>query len=272
MNDSTLVIGIDCATKANKVGIAMGYWDGHRLVVTEARRGDALPDWHVTVAEWIKEASDVLIALDAPLGWPRAMGSALVSHSAGKAISVDANCLFMRETDRIVEMNLHKIVKDKAGNWVRRQALKPLDVGANLIARTAHSALESLDRIAGLVGAGQIPLAKHPGQVRSRRAIEVYPAATLSAHGMPCEQYKKDGQGNRSDVVAWVCDKVEIKESAEGERIKRAICDGDHVLDAAICLVAATDFLTGNVIPQEPDSEKLAEKEGWIWVAPEKGM
>jgi hypothetical protein len=41
--------------------------------------------------------------------------------------------------------------------------------------------------------------------------------------------------------------------------------DNDHLIDAAVCVQAAADFLRGRCQPP-PDLE-LARKEGWIWVA-----
>jgi hypothetical protein len=38
----------------------------------------------------------------------------------------------------------------------------------------------------------------------------------------------------------------------------------DDAFDAALCCVAAADFLLGNVF--EPTDIDLARKEGWIWV------
>ncbi len=38
--------------------------------------------------------------------------------------------------------------------------------------------------------------------------------------------------------------------------------------DAIVCLLAAKDFLDGGAIP--PTDLTIAEKEGWIWVAPRK--
>lgn len=272
MNDSTLIIGIDCATKANKVGIAMGYWDGHRLVVTEAWRGSAAPrgDWQAVVKEWVEEATDVLIALDAPLGWPEAMGASLVHHKAGASITLPPSLnskvepddrMFVRETDLVVRDRIKKITRKKDGS---RQELKPLEVGANLIARTAYSALGFLASLDGI----QLPC--EPGPVSGKRAIEVYPAATLSAHNLPCEKYKRkdkeEHRENRRKVMEWVCGEVEIC-GTQAEKTKTAIQDGDHVLDAVICLLAAADFVTKEVIPPKPEQKPLAKKEGWIWVA-----
>jgi hypothetical protein len=38
-------------------------------------------------------------------------------------------------------------------------------------------------------------------------------------------------------------------------------------LDAAVCLLAAKDFLEGRAMP--PPNRLLAEREGWIWASAE---
>lgn len=265
MNDEIVLIGIDCATKPNKVGVARALFrekDGG-IILTDAWRGNAAPEggnWEAVVEGWVGAAANVLIALDAPLGWPKEMGDVLASHKAGASLGdCSANDMFKRATDRRIEQDIKKIVKRKE-RPATLQPLVPLEVGANLIARTAHSALGSLSRL------GEVSLAWEPGQAQGRRAIEVYPAATLSAYGLPCDKYKKVDQPNRSCVVEWVLDRVDFG-GPKSQQTRRAVSGGDHELDAVICLLAAADFLSRRVVPPQEHERTLAEKEGWIWVA-----
>jgi hypothetical protein len=76
----------------------------------------------------------------------------------------------------------------------RRLRKRPLEVGANLIARTAHSALKLLGEIRERTGLA-IPLAWAPVEALPYRAIEVYPAATRSSGA---------AQGHRERAVDWV--------------------------------------------------------------------
>ena len=39
----------------------------------------------------------------------------------------------------------------------------------------------------------------------------------------------------------------------------------DHALDAVLCLVAAADFLRGDVVQPLPADLASARREGWIW-------
>ena len=81
----------------------------------------------MTVAGWLRAAQmPALLAIDTPLGWPVRLGCALTNHRAGEPIAADADRLFRRDTDRFIKLKLGKT---------------PLDVGADQIARTAHTAL-----------------------------------------------------------------------------------------------------------------------------------
>lgn len=49
------------------------------------------------------------------------------------------------------------------------------------------------------------------------------------------------------------------------ERRVEALCGNDDLLDAAVCVLAVQDFLTGRAVP--PPDRCLAEREGWIRTA-----
>ncbi len=108
----------------------MAAWDAGRLRLLELTRGSRQRSPIAIVAEWAEAHSPVLLALDAPLGWPAALGVALAGHRAGGPLEHTPNRLFRRRTD----------------DWVRsRFGKRPLEVGADLIARTAHAALALLE-------------------------------------------------------------------------------------------------------------------------------
>jgi len=112
------IIGIDAATEPKKVGLARGWVDGERVVVSDARIGSRIPSVAETIAGWIE--GPTLLAIDAPLGWPAPLGRALVGHRAGQAFKADAKEAFNRLTDRVL---------------CERTGKRPLDVGADRIAR-----------------------------------------------------------------------------------------------------------------------------------------
>jgi predicted RNase H-like nuclease len=198
-----------------------------------------------TIAQWIQGTGRVLLAVDAPLGWPVPFGDLLARHRAGEALSISANELFRRLTDREVKRALGK---------------QPLDVGADRIARTGHAALAILEELRGLTGA-PIPLAWRPDFGETIAAIETYPAGTLEARGLPSSGYKRDDQRPvRRAILAGLRGHLEL-DTIAGD----LLADADQ-LDAAVCVLAGVDFLQGRATP--PRDLERARKEGWIWVRP----
>ncbi len=246
------VIGIDCAAQPENVGIAVGRRSRGatrvELVPWGERMGwDGLAEATADLIE--KEApNSVLLALDAPLGWPQALAETLSAHFAGKAPRFKANEMFRRRTDCVVKEKLNK---------------QPLDVGADKIARAAHAALRFLDLLREATGL-PVPLAWSPGQPTGVSAIEVYPAATLIAYGLlPSKSYKQstnESKNRRHKLVERLADIVELNEPTCKEMVAR-----HDLLDAAVCVIAGVDFAEGDVV--EPLSEEIeqAKREGWIW-------
>lgn len=240
----TTVIGIDCATQPGKVGLARGTFGAGGVVVHEVRKGNvALPPAEIA-CRWITTSpGPVLLALDAPLGWPVHLGEALRSHYAGNPIDEPASHLFHRYTDAFVSCHVGK---------------HPLEVGANLIARTAHAALRLLQELRRKTGY-RIPLAWGPQPVSDVEAIEVYPAATRTAHGLTDKPSDWESLGALLEHIPIVL---------EHESWPPFFVDGR---DAVLCVLAAHDFLCGQAF--SPTDLKLAEREGWIWVkAPAKSQ
>ena len=293
MNESTLIIGIDCATDPKNVGLAHAIYNraGRTLVIEDVQTKDGPEESHAgrlveerrwasvieQIGEWIDFANwtngtpsaPVLIALDSPLGWPAVMGPTLFGHFAGQpmqssdaflapdTVGTAAHMLFRRHTDRVV-----------AGH-----CKTPLDIGADKIARVAHTALWLLARLRRRFE-HDMPLAWEPGSVSEVQAIEVYPAATLEARGLMEAGYKTDRSGRRTILRKMLSRRRRGGSGAlmtivGGERsadVRDEATRTDHALDAVICCLAGADFLTGEVIAPKPEQRTLAEKEGWIWV------
>jgi predicted RNase H-like nuclease len=238
----TLIIGIDVATADARIGLSMAAYEQGKAKLLDAALGARGRPAGATVAEWIKgRRARILLALDAPLGWPAAMGKTLAGHRAGEPIAVPPNQLFRRETDRYVQREIGKT---------------PLDVGADRIARTAHAALMLLSEIGRAIGR-RIPLAWSP-DFPGVAAIEVYPAATLKSLKTTSSGYKsKDQEQERSAIVHVLARMVSVGRFAD---LLRACPD---VLDSLVCVVAGLDFICGRAMA--PEGRRLAESEGWIW-------
>lgn len=241
---SMVIIGIDCATKQEKIGLAYGSVDNRKLIVTDVAVGSRdIPAVEI-IQRWLQRGQPALLAFDAPLGWPTALGQGLRNHSAGMPVRAEADCLFSRETDRNV--------KDRIGK-------RPLEVGANLIARTAHAALGLLQDLRDKTGLA-IPLAWDMGEIRETCAIEVYPAATLVVLRIKAGDYrKKDASIRRFELI----DELE-KHLGVVIPQRKMLEENSDAVDAVICVLAGYDFILGNCLP--PDNNGVVRKEGWIWL------
>ena len=240
-----VVIGIDCAAQPEKTGIALGHLEGGALRLIDARRGRSVGDLVETIAQWLDGAEAALLALDAPLGWPKLLAEGLHSHLAGAPLRGEPNALFRRTTDRQIYERFRKT---------------PLDIGADRIARAARAGLELLQRVRDHT-ATPIPLAWVPSEGPAIRAIEVYPAATviragvtLSTRGTKEERRIQD----HAAKLAWLATVCELPAA-----LQAGLHDPD-VRDAAICVASGARFLTGAC--EAPEDQELARKEGWIWV------
>ncbi|NCB74153.1 MAG: DUF429 domain-containing protein [Clostridia bacterium] len=242
MQGNVKVIGMDCATDAKKVGLAMGTYRDHGITLLETKLGSDGNSIAEIIMNWIHEGDKVVFAIDAPLGWPENLGNTLFHHLAGQALSVESNLMFRRETDRFIKKTLGK---------------QPLDVGADRIARTAHAALKILGELQQ--ANNKMEMAWNPEKLNKMAIIEVYPAATLQCYGIRSDGYKEKGQQAERDeilnglrkVMDFRCDSIHMRQSAD-------------VLDSTVCLLAANDFLNGDVY--FPSDLEKAKKEGWIWV------
>ncbi|MBI4463082.1 MAG: DUF429 domain-containing protein [Acidobacteria bacterium] len=238
---TTTIIGIDCATKPKHVGLAHGSFKNSGVfTILEVDCGEN--KLLEKLGNWVRREGRVLLTLDAPLGWPDELSKALADHKAGEPIRSTADKLFRRLTDQVI---------------TERCSKRPLDVGADRIARTAHAALWLLNELGKSIG-GKIPLA-WTAQFRERvTAIEVYPAVTLKARGIRCSQYKKPQDTEaRKEIVR------RLNMSFRNESDKSALIKDADILDATVCALAGADFLREDALP--PDDERLARREGWIW-------
>lgn len=239
------LIGIDCATEDSKIGLALGHLGAGGLAVSEAKQCTREQRAADLVTGWVGSAQGpVLLAIDAPLGWPVALSEALVAHIAGEQIHAEPHHMFRRFTDRFIQKNFDKT---------------PLDVGADRIARTAHAALGLLGELRQRLSS-DLPLAWSPDPIAALSAIEVYPAVTLLSHGMTSRGYKKPRDvAERGKIIRSLRTRLDLPEN-----IVPRLSESADALDAVVCLLAGADFLLGNADP--PEDLALARREGWIWV------
>ena len=241
------LIGIDCATQPEKVGLARAAWDGQLLAGLQIHPGRRATDVAGVVAGWLPSEGACLLALDAPLGWPASFGAALDGHKAGQPLALDAAAFFRRLTDHRLD-DIHH----------------PMDVTADRIGRTAFWAVNLLGEVARRASAS-IPLAWDCRALAPLSAIEVYPAGTLTQLELPATAYKKPGQvSERQKIITGI-----QQFFSTGTDWSPCLADADQ-LDAALCLVAGMDFIGGKCAA--PEDLALAKKEGWIWVRSERRL
>ena len=238
---TTSIIGIDYSADSAKVGVARALWHDNVLRVVEAQVG--LRNYEQQIADWLHGSERTLLALDAPLGWPIELSRSLERHSAGQPVNAEPDRLFHRTTDEVVYQQVGK---------------KPLEVGADRIARSAWSALRFLERLRNRISE-PILLAWDPDFPAPVAAIEVYPAATLRALGISTHGYRDRRQSTRRREV------IEALASECDLAVDAALLEAStDALDAVVCTLAGAHFLAGSCIP--PRDMRLAEIEGWIWV------
>ena len=243
------IVGVDCATIDKKVGLALGKYANGTLKIEDATLCSPKTPATEIIANWLQpENRPALLAIDAPLGWPIALAHALTNHRAGNPIPEETDDLFHRITDKYITKTLRK---------------RPLEIGADRIARTAHAALRMIGEVSQRLSA-DIPLAWSLKDLAGIKAIEVYPAATLTAHGLISSGYKKSEQtAHRTKIIAGITGKVDIP-----KQLMPLLESNADILDAAVCLLAAKDFLDGHALAPQPNIRTVAEIEGWIWAAP----
>ena len=231
---SIAIIGVDCAAQAKNTGLARAIQSGEGLVVDDARCASSKASAASIVAEWVRESERVLLALDAPLGWPAELGRALASHQAGEPLAPKAHAMFRRMTDDEICGRLKK---------------RPLEVAADRIARAAHAALQFLEELRQILGC-PVNLLWSPTELRRIGVIEVYPAATRITLGAP------RGPGSLAGLEA----RVRFRDGAAPT--------SEHARDAVVCTISGAEFLSGRLIAPTGGQEAQARREGWIWAGP----
>ena len=167
--------------------------------------------------------------------------------------------MFSRYTDRFV---------------YRRTGKNPLDVGANLIAKTAHWALELLEQLREATGE-EIPMAWTHGHVRDVVAIEVYPALALLALAKDLgeKDRKGYGAGYKKSGADGMAARQEIWDRLKSVPVNLPSDEApgtDHKIDAVLCVQMAHEFLRCKCEKSpEPSAEDMVRREGWIWFSHE---
>jgi len=237
----TVLIGVDCATVPERTGVAIGRLLDDQLSLEAVHPPHRTLDVEGIVATALEGGGPAVLALDAPLGWPNALGDLLAGHHAGAPMPAAPAALFSRATDHAIRARLGK---------------QPLEVGADRIARTAVAALDLLHRLRARTGrrlAVAVAATPHPDAI----VIEVYPAALVAAGG-----HRPRGP------VAMPDAKFALVQAGFGAGVAAhhaTLTASPDALDAALCVLAAADWRRGRAVPPPPELARTVEREGWIW-------
>ena len=187
-----------------------------------------------------------VLGLDCPLGWPEDFLRFLTAHRDGMPVGPQdvagkdwRRRLAYRATDRAI---------------VASCGVKPLSVAADRIGLTAMRGASLLSQLAER---GQPVDRTGTGVV-----VEVYPAASLKAWGLPHQKYKGtnlDGRLKLLRALSTAAPWLDLGQHAE------RCAQSDDALDAVIAaLTARAKALNLTSTPSTSDEQDLAAREGWI--------
>jgi len=236
-----LIVGLDAAADLANFGYAIARLEADVMHRVEAGLLGSESRISSLAARHLQTATQVLLSIDAPLGWPRPLSRAISAHRAGQSIPDHPNQLFRRATDLYIKRTTGK---------------QPLDIGADRIARAAWSALNVLGIFRREL-AHPIPMVWEPDFDGRFGVIEVYPAATLAGWGLRSDGYKKNEQIEARRTIAQFF-------NGRAPWLSELVNDSVDVFDAGLCAIAGSDFLAGRAAG--PTDRELAEHESWIWV------
>lgn len=293
MSEIIRVIGIDAAVQLKNTGVTIADYDTSKNTLEICKVGtldNIQPDEQESestksevlgIIDAIKKASDkVVLAIDAPLGYPQLFAEGMKDHIAGEGLRKKGKLVDKNEIDNLFRRYTDKFIYDKL------QKL-PLEVTADRIGRTAFATLQRLAKIQAEGKFESWEVKTTDSEIKEDvSVIEVYPAGTCQAifNENILKEYKK---GKSFDEKGQITDKGKtrskiLKKLLEPEeqniyskpinydKFETHFLDKDDVLDSFICVLAGIDFIKKRVyLPKKEDKEQV-KKEGWIFVRKNK--
>jgi predicted nuclease with RNAse H fold len=239
-NAGRLTVGVDLAAEAARTAVA---WIDWSVGGARVRKIDLGADDDLIVAAIM--AADKA-GIDCPLGWPDRFVEFVSAHRAGR-VEVPSDTpgrdwrrdLALRVTDQVT--------RELTG-------LIPLSVSAD---RIGHAAMRCAAVLARLAQRGRPVDRRGDGVV-----VEVYPAASLKAWGLPHRGYKRAQNrralGDLLDGLAMVAPWLDLGAA------ETACRSSDDATDAVIAALAARAAALGRATAPAPRHRDAAATEGWI--------
>jgi predicted nuclease with RNAse H fold len=233
-------VGVDLAAEATRTAVAWIDWSaaGARVRGIELGADDDL----VVAALMAADKAGV----DCPLGWPDRFVEFVAAHRAGR-VDVPRDTpgrdwrrdLALRVTDQVT--------RELTG-------LIPLSVSAD---RIGHAAMRCAALLARLADRGR-PVERDGRGV----VVEVYPAASLKAWGLPYRGYKRARHRRAlGDLLDGLRAAAPWLDLGAAEPICRS---SDDATDAVIAALTARAAALGRVTTPAPEHRAAAASEGWI--------
>lgn len=191
------------------------------------------------------------IGIDCPLGWPDAFVDAVGAHHRREPWPADADRRPL--THRLTD---HELRARGQGN--------PMSVSADLLGHVAMRGAWLQREWCSRRSAASVP------RDGSAWLVEVYPAASLRAWGLPSRGYKVRRGADEVPAAA----RRQILDgliAAAGGRldvssIEERCLTSDHVLDALVAAVSVLVVRAGGTTRPTETQRAVAEREGWIHV------
>lgn len=237
-NGVVITSGVDLATVPQRTGLCVIDWNSSRCAEITVGVDDTA----------IVEAAlqSARCGIDAPFGYPDAFVDFVAAHAAGEDATPDelTEPYRLRMTDLAV--------------W-RTHGRRPLSVSTDLIGVTAL-------RCARI----QVLVARRTGRSVDRTGggvlAEVYPAATLTAWGLPASRYKVRSDAGRALLARLAAEVVDRFSLDVDDRQRALLSSSDHAFDAMVAAVTAREVAAGRTQRPPPELAHVAQREGWIHV------
>jgi predicted nuclease with RNAse H fold len=234
------LVGIDLSTNPRDCGICI--FEGNTVVhVGWGKAAFEHPDWLVSHC-----SGSEVVAVDAPFGWPELFVAALADYEVGAALERDRKRYRYRTTDVWITENLPK----KLLRNVRPPI--PLSVSTDKLGATAMVGTILLAALAD-----EFLISPHKGG-KPRSVIEVYPAVSLWAWGLPHRDL---------DAAATLETLQAAFHLVISEADKHRLLGSRHCLDALVAALTAREYAGHNTFdPPEHIPDDTLKVEGWIRV------
>lgn len=233
------IIGIDSAVQDKNIGMVLCEYINQQIHIKD--KWDKAITFESQIEKWI-DKNKTILAVDSPLGWPKAFSKQLNDHLAGMTLGNDDKPFFKRQTDIDIALRFGKI---------------PLEVSADRIARTAYHTLRRLGNLKTTI-TRNIEIIWSPTDDFDIGYIEVYPASTLLANKESIKGYKQNEEQRKI-----IFENISKQYTIINEEVTN-IFNIEHDFDAFICCLAGVDFLE-NRCKRYIELNDTIRKEGWIW-------